>query len=182
MRFVIITLPPEPMVRAIEALRRPLNEAVGAQEALRYPPHITLRTGLVCPDERAEEVGREFLQHARAGRSVSIETSDIFFVTYGDPGFERGLVGWSVGLSSSLLDLHRHLLDYRPWAKGPQAEFRPHMTVAFHDIGPAEVDALRGLVAASPLPAFAWTADHVALYHETPQGWVEWGRAPLGEN
>jgi hypothetical protein len=53
------------------------------------------------------------------------------------------------------------------------------MTLAFHDIGPAEVETLRGRIEDSPLPAWSWTLDHVALYHETPGGWVEWDQAEL---
>jgi 2'-5' RNA ligase len=175
-RFVIITLPPEPTRQTMDALRRPLNQAVGAREALRYPPHVTLRTGLVCPDEKADSVAQEFLTHARAARAVPVETTGVFFTAYGEPGFERGLVGWSVDPSAPLLGLHQQLSAYQPWAKGPQGAFRPHVTLAFHDIGTIQVEALRQRIAAAPLPAFAWTIDHVALYYETPDGWVEWGK------
>ncbi len=181
MRFVIISLPPRVIRDRIDALRRPLNEEVGANQALRYPPHLTLRTGLVCPDDQADEAAQAFLAHASTLGAVPVRTEGLFFTTYGDPGWERGMVGWSVGASGPLLALHRGLLAFTPWAKGPQGAFRPHLTLAFDDLGGAEVEHLRQKIEAlqPPVPNFSWTVDHVALYHETPQGWVEWDRAAL---
>lgn len=183
MRFVVITLPPADLCDRIEAIRRPLNETVGGREALRYPPHITLRTGLVCPDDRAAEVAGAFLAHAAAFGPVPIQTEGVFFTAYGPPGDERGLVGWSIAATGGLLALHRKLLEFQEWQKGPQGLFRPHLTLAFHDIGPGHVETLRRELSAArvTLPDFSWTADHVALYHERPEGWVEWGRAGLGQ-
>jgi len=184
MRFVIITLPPRTIGERIDALRRPLNEAVGAREALRYPPHLTLRTGLVCPDDQAADAARDFLAHAAQFGTVPVRTEGIFYTTYGDPGAERGMVGWSIGATGPLLALHRDLLTHTPWSKGPQNTFRPHLTLAFDDLGAAEVEVLRERIEASPspFPAFSWTVDHVALYHETPEGWKEWDRVSLKEN
>jgi len=184
LRFVVITLPPRTIRDRIETLRRPLNEQVGAREALRYPPHLTLRTGLVCPDERADEVAHAFFDHAQTLSAVPVRTEGLFFTTYGDPENLRGMVGWTVGATGPLLALHRGLLDFTEWAKGPQGSFRPHLTLAFDDLGSAEVELLRQRVEAlqPPFPDFSWTVDHVALYHEVPQGWIEWDRVALRTN
>lgn len=182
MRFVIISLPPKTIRDRIDALRRPLNQEVGAREALRYPPHVTLRTGLVCPDDRAKEVAEAFLAHAGTWNAVPVRTEGLFYTTYGDPGQERGMVGWTVGSTGPLLALHRGLLAFTDWAKGPQGAFRPHLTLAFDDLGADEVEHLRQTIATlePPVPNFSWTLDHVALFHETPEGWIEWSRVSLG--
>lgn len=184
MRFVIITVPPRTIGERIDALRRPLNEAVGAHEALRYPPHLTLRTGLLCPDEQAGAVAKDFLSHAATLGAVPVRTEGVFYTTYGEPGQERGMVGWSIGATGPLLALHRDLLSYLPWAKSTQTTFRPHLTLAFDDLGAAEVEVLRQRIESSPapFPTFSWTVDHVALFHETPEGWKEWSRVSLKEN
>jgi len=181
MRFVIITLPPKTIRDRIDALRRPLNEEVGAQEALRYPPHLTLRTGLVCPDDRAKDVAEGFLAHAAGLNAVPVRTEGLFYTTYGDPGKERGMVGWTVSATGPLLALHRGLLGFTDWAKGPQGAFRPHLTLAFDDLGAGEVEQLRQTIATMepPVPNFSWTIDHVALFHETSAGWIEWSRVSL---
>jgi 2'-5' RNA ligase len=179
LRFVVITLPPPEVCQAIEALRRPLNALVGAHEALRYPPHVTLRTGLVCPDEKADEVARAFLDHGATLPQTRATTAGLFFTTYGEPGALRGMVGWHLPLTEGLQDLHRGLLDFTVWAKGPQGRFQPHLSLAYHDLDPAGVETLRAKVAGSEVPDFTWTIDHVALYHERPEGWVEWGSRGL---
>lgn len=181
MRFVIITLPPKVIRDRIDALRRPLNEKVGAQEALRYPPHLTLRTGLVCPDDRAAEVADAFLAHARTLNAVPVRTEGLFYTAYGEPGAERGMVGWTVGSTGPLLALHRGLLEFTAWAKGPQGAFRPHLTLAFDDLGADEVEYLRRTISAldPPVPNFSWTLDNVALYHEADSQWVEWDHTSL---
>ena len=179
MRFVVITLPPADVCRTIEDLRRPLNALVGAREALRYPPHLTLRTGLVCPDGQAADVARAFLAHAATLSSVPVTTAGLFYTVYGDPGAERGMVGWHFPLTEALQDLHRGLLEFTSWPKGPQGRFQPHLSLAYHDLTPGGVEVLRSRLAETPVPDFSWTADHVALYHELPEGWAEWGRTRL---
>lgn len=180
MRFVIITLPPPGIQGQIEAIRRPLNVRVGAVQALRYPPHVTLRTGLVCPDDRAEAVADAFLAHAARFGAVEASTEGLFFTAYGPADAPRGMVGWSVTPSPALVALHRGLLAFTPWQKGPQGAFRPHLTLAFDDLTPGGVEVIRReLEASGPVPDFAWTVDRVCLYHELPQGWVEWSSVSL---
>jgi len=181
MRFVVIGLPPPALCDEIEVLRRPLNRLVGAVQALRYPPHLTLRTGLVCPDDRADEVSRGFLAHAATLFQAPVATRGLFYTTYGVPEDKRGMVGWSVLPSFELLALHQGLLEYSAWQKGPQNGFQPHLTLAFDDLSPAGVETLRAELArrSEPVPDFRWTLDRVSLYHELPGGWVEWNTAAL---
>jgi 2'-5' RNA ligase len=179
-RFVIITLPPPGIQGQIEAIRRPLNVKTGSAQALRYPPHITLRTGLVCPDDQAGVVADAFLAHAAGFHAVEASTQGLFFTTYGPADAPRGMVGWSVVPSPDLVALHRGLFAFSPWQKGPQGAFQPHLTLAFDDLAPCGVEVIRqSLEASGPVPDFAWTVDRVCLYHELPQGWVEWASVSL---
>lgn len=179
MRFVILGLPPREVQEEIEAFRGPLNRLVGSREALRYPPHITLRTGLVCPDDGAQEVSAAFLSHASRGVLTEVSTGGLFFTTYGPAEDPKAMVGWAVARSPGLMDLHGHLLGFSPWQKGPQGEFQPHLTVAFHDLTPPGLEVLRSTLAGRPVPEFRWTLDRVALFHERPEGWVEWDSVSL---
>ena len=174
---MIITLPPDELRLQLEAFRRPWNERFSAREALRYPAHITLRTGLVCPDDQAAVVAHDFLEHASRASPTEVATDGLFFTTYGDP--LRGMVGWHVPVTAGLLRLHRHLLAFTSWQKGPQATFEPHISLAYNDITPGQLPELRSGIEAVEIPSAAWVVDHVALYHESPAGWVEWSRTPL---
>lgn len=177
MRFVIISVPPQPIADAIEAFRRPINEQVGASEALRYPPHITLRTGLVCPDDKAALVANQFLAFAEECSAVEVSTAGLFFSAYGEP--PRGMVGWSVPMTSSLVALHERLLGFRDWAKGPQGPYQPHLSLCYGDLTVAALESLRKQSQLWQVPDWRWTLNHVGLYYEKETGWVEWSSVRL---
>ncbi|MEI8096004.1 MAG: 2'-5' RNA ligase family protein [Spirochaetales bacterium] len=177
MRFIVITVPPEAQRAPLEAFRQTWNRNLGTFEALRYPAHLTLRTGLVCPDDQAESVAERFLEHARKGQPCSVATDGLFFVTYGEP--RRGMAGWRVPLSAGLERVHRHLLEFSAWQKGPQAPFEPHVSLAYHDLTPEQLLVLERQLAGVDVPSAQWTLDHVALFREVDGVWVEWARTVL---
>jgi 2'-5' RNA ligase len=174
---VIITLPPDEVRLPLEIFRRRWNEQLGAVEALRYPAHITLRTGLLCPDDQASQVAQEFLAHAALAHATDVSTDGLFFTAYGDP--PRGMAGWHVPLTAGLQRLHSHLLAFAAWQKGPQVAFEPHLSLAYHDISPDQLTELRMELAGVEVPSASWRLDHVALYHEVEGSWVEWARTGL---
>ena len=50
-RLIIISLPPEPLLGRLTELRREMCALADSREALRYPVHITLRTGALVPED-----------------------------------------------------------------------------------------------------------------------------------
>jgi 2'-5' RNA ligase len=178
---VIISTPPPDLRGLLDDFRRPLNELVGAREALRYPPHITLRTGLTCPEELAEDVGHRFLRHAARFAALPVQTGPLFANVYGEGASERGMLAWPVEPTEALMALHRHLLEFGEWQKGAQAPYQPHVSAVYGDIGRRQLKRLTDYLASSavPVPQATWVLDHVALFVERPTGWKEWGRAEL---
>lgn len=49
-RFIIITVPPQPIFRKLEKLIKECSLLGNTYEAVAYPPHITLRTGALVPN------------------------------------------------------------------------------------------------------------------------------------
>ena len=178
MRFVIIHALPPGSAPGLEKARAAAHELTGTSQALRYPPHVTLRTGLVCPDELADSVALEFLGHAAKARPARAWTLGLRHELYAP---DHGLVALEVHSDGSLETLHRHLLEFKAWAKGPQAAFRPHLTVAFDDLDKAATARLAEHFARSEnrLVDFGFTVDTVALYYERPEGWTKFGSVPL---
>jgi 2'-5' RNA ligase len=137
MRFIIISVPPEPLARDLRALQAQLCAESGAREALRYPPHITLRTGLVCPEEAAGEAVEDFREHASRLSSVELRSEGPVASSYRDSsGVERGFLGYRIERTPELLELHRGLLAFEPWRKGPQGAYEPHVSLCYHDLAP----------------------------------------------
>lgn len=181
LRFVIISTPPPDLRDVLDDFRRPLNELVGAREALRYPPHLTLRTGLTCPEELAEDVGYRFLRHAAGFATFPVQTGPLFANVYGEGASERGMLAWPIKPTEQLLALHRYLLEFSEWQKGAQAPYQPHVSAVYGDIGRRQLKRLTDYLASSaaPVPQATWILDHVALFVERATGWKEWGRAEL---
>ncbi len=178
MRFVIIHALAEGSAPSLETARAEAHALTGSVKALRYPPHVTLRTGIICPDEVAEAVAQDFLTHAALAQPARAWTAGLRHEVY-SPG--HGLVAMKVKSDGSLEALHRHLLQFKAWIKGPQNSFHPHLTIAFDDLDEAWTRTLtKHFSSAARKPAdFSFTVDSVALYRETPERWVEAGRTPL---
>ena len=59
-RFIIISTLPDNISNEINILREKLKEVTGACQALTYPPHITLRTGVIVPFSEIQTFIKEF--------------------------------------------------------------------------------------------------------------------------
>jgi len=183
MRFIVISVPPEPVAQAIRNLQETLSGRTGSREALRYPPHVTLRTGIVCPDVNAKDTALAFLEYAARLKAVDIVCTGPVASAYRDEGgIERGFLGYEVQLSDDLKKFHSELLAFTLWQKGPQSEYFPHVSLCYRDISPGlalelleefgqELESLRP----------AWRADEVAveLWESAGESWKFYAKASL---
>lgn len=181
MRFIIISVPPEPLARDLRVLQTQIGVEAGVKEALRYPPHITLRTGMICPDEAAGEVVRAFRERASRLNPVELRSEGPVASGYRDAsGVERGFLGYRMNLSPELLELHLGLLAYEPFRKGPQGAFEPHVSLCYHDLSPDLARILlkrhrQGIEALIP----AWTIRAAELWEPDGDSWKLRLRAEL---
>lgn len=173
-RFIIITVPPAEVTEQIDRFRHAIAEIGDTWEALAYPPHVTLRTGALVPPEHAEQFADRLVQHLSQVRSFPIETAALQQTTYHSDGDLRHFVGYEIDRSDSLMRLHRRLLEQRRWIKGEQREFRPHLSVAYHDLDAAGASRVQRWIDANRqrVPAgFRWMCDNVALYTRGAGNW-----------
>lgn len=180
MRLIIISVPPPSVLDSVEPLRQSLNKLAGSREALRYPLHLTLRTGLVFPDYLFSDVVEEFFAHAASLRPVSIRSDGLLSTLDGNSPF----LGWKVALTPELLDFHQHLLAFSPWRKGPQGTWRPHISLSYGDLSETGRSKILNTIGTGgeKLPPLAWLLDSVALYRETGPGWIEAARLNLNKS
>jgi hypothetical protein len=142
-RLIIISVPPEPLYQALHTLQVLLSSDSDSREALRYPPHLTLRTGLVCPDEASTAAILAISDYICRLSSVEVRSAGPEASSYQDAaGNEHGFLGYRMELSTELLALHNGLLAYKPWQKGPQGTFEPHLSLCYHDITAATASLL----------------------------------------
>jgi 2'-5' RNA ligase len=148
----------------------------GAEEALSYPPHVTLRTGFLVPDDEVGEFLTDFGNVIAAKRSFLLRAFGLLAGTYQSEGVERRIIGFRVELNEALEDLHESLLGYTPYAKGPQYPYRPHLTLAFHDLDERAFEASLAWLRARPELAestYEWRCDNVCLYSRLGWEWME---------
>ncbi len=182
MRFIIIGLLPAEPSRRIDAQRRRICGELGSSEALRYPVHVTLRTGLACPDQEAESLAARFLAHAATHDPIPVETEGVFASSYrGGKGDEHGIIGHTVRMDEKLLGLHRFLLLFTEAAKGEQRKYAPHVSLSYGDIDGAQAsEAYVRMRDSEKNERFAWNLDNVTLCAETGGLWKVYARTGLG--
>jgi 2'-5' RNA ligase len=82
--LIVISLPPEPMLQEFDALSQELSELTGAKVALTYPPHVTLRTGFLVPEEDLSVWKDSFTHHLSSISPAKIQLKGLINHQYTD--------------------------------------------------------------------------------------------------
>ena len=175
-RFVIITVPPPEVASAIHQARAEAGRLTGSVAALAYPPHLTLRSGVVVPLEDTPSFLEAFGACVGFWEPFSLRADGIVRSSYeaGD-GAKRHLVAWHVEPSSALLGFHERLIGFVRYQRRPQPPFVPHLTIAYEDLGEQDAEVLLAHAAAPPEafpPRLSWPCDNVALYRLIGGVWL----------
>ena len=181
-RFVCVTILPPELAATIEPLRVKLAALGGAREALAYPLHVTLRTGFLVNAEKEESFLAEFGSSLAGLGPVTLRTRGMIREAYGSPEGQRYLIAYAIEPGEELLALHHALLAYRCYMKGAQYDFRPHLTLAFHDLAPAGFATCSSWIDEQPSvqkASWEWSCDNVCLLSRIGERWVERRRYSL---
>lgn len=175
-RFICIAPIPAAVASPLEALRGELAEASGAREALAYPPHVTLRTGFLVPPDERQSFFREFGEAVPRGGNIAMRATSLIRGSYESGGVLRYLIAYEVELDGALRSLHESLLAYRRFMKGEQYEYRPHLTLAFHDLSREGFELCSRMLDERPAAVvvpFTWVCDMFCLHSKEDGRWVE---------
>lgn len=147
------------------------------RRALSYPPHVTLRTGALVPDDEVETWLDAFGRHIAGWETpVPIRTAGYVYEPYEAEGVEKHFFGYRVAETPELLAFHEYLCRFTPHIKSPGAGFRPHLSLAYDDVGEVGAARLHELVRRSPqlvAADYAWTCRSVDVYHRLADRWVQ---------
>ncbi|GAB3825551.1 2'-5' RNA ligase family protein [Hymenobacter jeollabukensis] len=172
-RYLLATLPPEPVFSEVWALKQEVHRLTGSRNAVRLPPHITLIPPFRLPptefEPRAQAVLADF---AAAQPSVAVSLQDFAW-------FANRTLFVRVVQAEALQRLHAALLARcrtdLPAVPLETRPFTPHMTLATRDLPPAQVPALKVDFAARRYTAtFQVTA--LTLFRHDGRQWQ-----PVGE-
>ena len=173
-RFIIITVLPGATARLFDGARRLVGRIGSSRAALAYPPHVTLRTGVLVPDDMVDFFIDEFGDLLGHWAPFTVATEGIFCSTYLDGQVRKNIVGYRVRKDAALAALNQRLLAYVSWRASDRLAFEPHLTLAFDDLGAEGAQAVSRWREANPrvLPdRFQWTCDNVTLCRKIGDKW-----------
>jgi 2'-5' RNA ligase len=177
--LIVISLPPEPMLLEFAALSRELSELTGAQVALAYPPHVTLRTGFLIPNSITDRKAWKtaFMRHLSSISPARIQLKGIVLNSYHDQasGSQRYFCGLDVERSPELLNFHQELLGFEPYRKRVQTSYHPHLSLAYKDLSSEGFRKISSWLKDHQElkdENRSWMADIVSVYHECDEKWL----------
>lgn len=133
-RFIIIATFDKVITEEIENIRSALNLNYGCNWALKYPTHITLRTGIIIPENNIDRVIKEFGKIAENQKQININLLPAKCGYSKYEGENKFFVYFPVEKSHELLQLHKNLLAYKDFIKDKQKNYSPHVTLLWDNI------------------------------------------------
>jgi 2'-5' RNA ligase len=175
--LIVISLPPEPMLQEFDALSQELSELTGAKVALTYPPHVTLRTGFLVPEEDLSVWKDSFTHHLSSISPAKIQLKGLINHQYTDreTGLEHYFCGFDVSLTAELQSFHKQLLSYIPYRKRQQTNYQPHLSLAYKDLNREGSEKIAQWLRDHPnvgAESRSWLADRISVYHECEGKWI----------
>jgi 2'-5' RNA ligase len=178
-RLIVIHELPLAIANIIEQARREVSLQTRSTEALRYPVHLTMRTGMLCPNDMLNQVLQSFLEHCQNAQTIEVFFDSPHCSEYQDnKGLPCGFLGLAVKLDPPLLALHRYLMEYTAYCKDPQKPFQPHVSIAYQDISAAQAKHNLAIVKKiwPELPQ-SWLINSVSVWGEVQGAWQLFGQA-----
>jgi 2'-5' RNA ligase len=173
-RLIIITVPPPAVRVELAELRATCSGVAASHAAAAYPPHVTLRTGVVVPSARMGTFLDEFGRLLEGVRPFEIRTGDVVFRTIARDEGVVPIVALEIEPSPELVFLNAQLLQYEMYRASGRVYFWPHLTLAFQDLSPEGRLRLEHYLAAREelrSRRFAWRCDNVSLYRQQGRHW-----------
>ena len=173
-RFIIITVPPDEVVDRISRFRQKVCEMGKSVHSLAYPPHVTLRTGAIVPEEHINSFIEEFSQNIGNWKPFTIRTDGILKSSYPDGNIIKYFIGYRVIKDPPLASLNERLLSYRKYIKSNRQYFMPHLTLAFDDLKEKNFYSVSSYLDEHPEETpqgFEWLCDNVSLYSLRAKSW-----------
>jgi len=187
-RFIIISVLPEPPRIKVINMMTEISLLAAASRAIKYPPHITLRTGVLVPVGELDSFVEEFGEHTvKFEKSEShdgrIVTGNLELMKYCDGGSLKNILLYPVGITEWLKALNKHLLMFRRFIKSDKTDFSPHISVAYDDLMDERLDDVKNYIIDHRNvfdERLEFDMDSVSLYYEGINGfWTEYRRFSL---
>lgn len=184
-RLVVVSVPPQPLRGRLESLRAELCAVGRSVEALRYPAHLTLRTGVLLPENDRAGFFQAFREHARGIAPFRVTIGRLVAELWPD-GTQQGagapFAGFQIVETAELMAAHEALASFSLYRKGAQYPYHPHLTMAFDDLSVEGLEAIRRAAAGhdTDFEGEGWLCDAAEFQRHVGDSWVTDTVVPLG--
>jgi 2'-5' RNA ligase len=173
-RLIIINVLPDHLCRLVNKIRKPICKAYGDEWALTYPPHVTLRTGVMAPCNIIDEFKSEFGKMLETCRPFAVKTQKARLINMAYEGESKVFLHYPVIKNAPLVDLNLYLLHYTRFRKSLKRRFNPHVTLFWGKLHSEKVKELGAMVSQGSKGmglCHEWTLDNISLYVKKGAFW-----------
>ena len=175
-RFVIISVLPEPESSYMYELVKEACRITGSRTALTFPPHVTLRTGALVPSDKIKNYIEgfrlkieQFAMKRILNEKIKITSSSLDFTKYIENGRTKNLVLYYINKTTWLSELNKFLLEYDLYIKSNKKEFIPHVSLCYDDLDDENCLLLKNHIEINKtrfLPEMSFYLDEISLYYQ----------------
>jgi 2'-5' RNA ligase len=176
-RLVIVAIPGGAVHDELFGLMKTLCTLTGSRTAVTFPPHMTLRTGVMVPVNETGTFIREFgriIEKEKAIRS-GIKTEGLRAFSYWEEENQKFIILYSVRKSQALADLNKRLLGYERYKKSNKTVFQPHISLLYGDVDREAFETAKLFVSERPEVfdrGFSFDLDNITILSQADCG--EW--------
>ncbi|MFA6963803.1 MAG: 2'-5' RNA ligase family protein [Patescibacteria group bacterium] len=156
----------------LQELRAEIAEKFDVREALSWPPHVTLRPGLIVPSDKIADMISQFKEFISPIGPIQVVLSGFKF-------FDNAIVGGTaknpyvatvdVAKGAELSGINRKLLQFNAFPAQQARAFDPHVTLAYNDVTEEKFTEIKRYLADRDFDEKS-TIDAIALYENTGFG------------
>lgn len=176
-RLVIVAIPGGAVHDELYGLMKTLSSLTGSRTAITYPPHMTLRTGVMVPEKETGTFIREFGRIIEKERAITsgVKTEGLRAFSYWEEENQKYIILYSVRKSQALADLNKRLLGYEMYKKSNKTVFQPHISLLYGDVDREAFETAKLFVGERPEifdRGFSFDLDNISILSQESGG--EW--------
>ncbi len=142
----VIALFPKEVDEKIQNLRLEISRLFGAQDALNWPPHTTIRPGFLVPKTELDTFLKDLKKHTKKVSPFTIKLSGFKFfdnAPLSNTIKSVYVVTIDVEKNEEITKTNEELKKFEPFSLPQTREFSPHVTLAYNDVTKKQFEEIK---------------------------------------
>jgi 2'-5' RNA ligase len=133
-RFIIINVIPQPFYNVAFDMMKRCGINGNSKTALSYPPHLTLRTGVILENQNIPGFIKEFGEVVSLQGPLEVKINGIMTTDHFQDEENNYIAYYNVEKTEKLVNLNNLLLTYHKYKKSYKTDFQPHISICYGDL------------------------------------------------